>query len=215
MVHLYGNNWTVLPLAVFKPCFHHLFWRVILFIYYRETPPPMRRRERGEHCYLRGIVISWALPLWLELAPAEPSERLVALRWRGKVDFFFLHCLHSHINLLFTLYQFASQYLSHLICFFVGFFFPFLATFHIHFLCFHLFLLLISACLFITLISSEHVFNQNVRLTACCIFEDPSISNVSTRNTFFKIIHSLPQTWVFRNDSPLTSLPFVCSIFFY
>lgn len=36
------------------------------------------------------------------------AERLVALRWRGKVDFFFLRFLHGHINLLFSLYQFAS-----------------------------------------------------------------------------------------------------------
>lgn len=35
------------------------------------------------------------------------AERLVALRWRGKVDFFFLRFLHGHINLLFSLYQFA------------------------------------------------------------------------------------------------------------
>lgn len=35
------------------------------------------------------------------------AERLVALRWRGKVDFFFLRFLRGHINLLFSLYQSA------------------------------------------------------------------------------------------------------------
>lgn len=43
---------------------------------------------------------------WSQLLQ-KPAERLVALRWRGKVDFFFLRFLRGHINLLFSLYQFA------------------------------------------------------------------------------------------------------------
>lgn len=76
-----------------------------------------REGERGELCYLSGELLvglcrcDWSL-LQQNLLP---SERLAALRWRGKVDFFFAHCLHSYLNLLFSPHQFASQYLSHLI----------------------------------------------------------------------------------------------------
>lgn len=135
VVHLYGNNWSALPPALFKARFHHpplFFVFIYLFIYLRTLPSPTSpiylrfenveretEREGRELRYLSGIVISRGSPSWLEFAPAEPSERLVALRWRGKVDFFFLRCLHSHIDLLFTLNQFASQYRSHLIFFFL------------------------------------------------------------------------------------------------
>lgn len=77
-MHLYGNNWSALPPAVFKACFHHLFLGVFLFIYLEPLPPStgfynVRERERREFCYLSGIVISRALPLWLESAPVEPT----------------------------------------------------------------------------------------------------------------------------------------------
>lgn len=141
VAHLYGNNWSASPPALFKARFHHppplslsVFFGVFFFINLQTLPrrhptglkmcevrQRVSEREREELCYLSGIVISRASPSWLEFAPAEPSERLVALRWRGKGDFFFLCFLHRHINPLFTLNQFASLNLSHLIFIFFTF----------------------------------------------------------------------------------------------
>lgn len=39
VVHLYGNNWFTLPLAVFKAHFHHLFWRFFLCFLSRAPAP--------------------------------------------------------------------------------------------------------------------------------------------------------------------------------
>lgn len=62
-------------LRQFSRCISIFFY---LFIYLEPLPPStefwnVREREERELCYLGGIVISWAVPLWLEPAPAEPT----------------------------------------------------------------------------------------------------------------------------------------------
>lgn len=88
-----------------------------------------------------------------------PNERLVALRWRGKVDFFFLQCLHSQLNPLFSLFTNFPPNIFHILSVFL-----FLAAFH--FLYFSSFL-----CLFLSLsaalIFCDHQFPISTSIMYC------------------------------------------------
>lgn len=144
-VHLYGNNGFTLPRALFKACFHHFFgwgWsKNVLFFYLAVANPHppigfflMCVWER-ELCYLSGTVISWALLSWLDPAPAVPSTQwmISCPPLEGKSWFLFSqNPAHPPKPIVLLLYQFSSQYLSHLISFCLpstSFLFPLVSSF--------------------------------------------------------------------------------------
>lgn len=136
-VHLYGNNWLTSPGALFKASFHHFFLVVgagggtgvffYFFIYLAVLnlhPHPhfflFKCVWERELCYLSGTVISWALLSWLDPAPAVPSTQWMISCPPLEGKSWFLsprNPAHPPKPIVLLLYQFSSQYLSHLISF--------------------------------------------------------------------------------------------------
>lgn len=117
-----------------------------LFIYLSETYTPTHEVLRcvcaRKLCYLSGTVISWALLSWLDPASAVPSSQwmISCPPLEGKSWFLFPPLTAQPPKpIVLQLYQFSSQYLSHLIffCLFPPLYFCFL--FFLSFLCLWLF----------------------------------------------------------------------------